>query len=113
MLATIWRLSVSERNTLQFDGEVVWQKEQDFEFTHRYISGVKFVNTQPPVTERLQKFLEKFVARTKKIVVGHPEKKGTQIGPMISAEQRDSVCRFIDSGEAEGSLERLIVISGA
>jgi len=49
------------------------------------------------------KFLDKFVARTKKIVIGHPEKKGVQLGPMISAKQRESVCKYIDSGKAEGA----------
>ncbi|MFI5349002.1 MAG: aldehyde dehydrogenase family protein [Elusimicrobiota bacterium] len=52
------------------------------------------------------KFVDKFVARTKKIVVGHPEKKGTQIGPLISNRQRENVCRYIDIGETEGA-ERL------
>ena len=47
--------------------------------------------------------MDKFVARTKKIIIGHPEKKGVQIGPMISAKQRESVCRYIDSGKAEGA----------
>jgi betaine-aldehyde dehydrogenase len=49
------------------------------------------------------KFVDKFVARTKKIVLGHPEKKGSQIGPLISNRQREKVCRYIDIGEAEGA----------
>ncbi|MDE2141009.1 MAG: aldehyde dehydrogenase [Elusimicrobia bacterium] len=52
------------------------------------------------------KFVDKFVARTKKIVLGHPEKKGSQIGPLISNKQREKVCRYIDVGETEGA-ERL------
>lgn len=52
------------------------------------------------------KFVDKFVARTKKIIVGHPEKKGSQIGPLISLRQREKVCRYIDIGETEGA-ERL------
>jgi len=52
------------------------------------------------------KFVDKFVARTKKIIVGHPEKKGSQIGPLISLRQRERVCRYIDIGETEGA-ERL------
>jgi betaine-aldehyde dehydrogenase len=52
------------------------------------------------------KFVDKFVARTKKIVVGHPEKMGSQIGPLISNKQRERVCRYIDIGETEGA-ERL------
>ncbi|NNN06818.1 MAG: aldehyde dehydrogenase [Elusimicrobia bacterium] len=49
------------------------------------------------------KFVERFVARTKKIVVGPPEKKGSQIGPLISLHQRERVCRYIDIGETEGA----------
>lgn len=49
------------------------------------------------------KFLEKFVARTKKIVVGDPLKKGTEMGPMISVKQRDSVAGYIDIGQKEGA----------
>jgi len=49
------------------------------------------------------KFVARFVARAKKIVVGHPEKKGTQIGPLISIRQRERVCRYIDIGETEGA----------
>ncbi|MDE2144130.1 MAG: aldehyde dehydrogenase [Elusimicrobia bacterium] len=52
------------------------------------------------------KFVDRFVARTKKIVLGHPEKKGSQIGPLISNKQREKVCRYIDIGETEGA-ERL------
>lgn len=52
------------------------------------------------------KFVAAFVARTKKIVVGPPEKKGTQVGPLISLRQREKVCRYIDVGETEGA-ERL------
>ena len=49
------------------------------------------------------KFVDKFVARTKKIILGHPEKKGSQIGPLISNRQREKVCRYIDIGETEGA----------
>jgi betaine-aldehyde dehydrogenase len=49
------------------------------------------------------KFVSRFVARTKKIVLGHPEKKGTQIGPLISLRQRERVCRYVDIGETEGA----------
>jgi betaine-aldehyde dehydrogenase len=49
------------------------------------------------------KFVDRFVARTKKLVVGHPEKKGSQMGPLISLHQRERVCRCIDIGESEGA----------
>lgn len=48
------------------------------------------------------KFLEKFVARTRKFVVGHPEKKGTQVGPIISARQYNKIVGYVASGKAEG-----------
>ncbi len=49
------------------------------------------------------KFVAAFVARTKKIVVGHPEKKGTQLGPLISSRQRERVSGYVDSGTREGA----------
>lgn len=48
------------------------------------------------------KFVAKLVARTKKFIVGHPEKKGTQIGPIISARQHAKIAAYIASGKAEG-----------
>jgi betaine-aldehyde dehydrogenase len=49
------------------------------------------------------KFVSALVARTKKFVVGHPEKKGTQIGPIISARQHDKIAAYIAGGKAEGA----------
>ncbi|OGR96868.1 MAG: aldehyde dehydrogenase [Elusimicrobia bacterium RBG_16_66_12] len=49
------------------------------------------------------RFVADFTARTKKIVVGHPEKKGTQVGPLISNRQLERVCRYLDIGETEGA----------
>ncbi len=49
------------------------------------------------------KFMGALVRRTKKFVVGHPEKKGTQIGPLISARQYDKVSGYIASGKSEGA----------
>jgi betaine-aldehyde dehydrogenase len=49
------------------------------------------------------KYVDRFVARAKKIVLGHPEKKGSQVGPLISLQQRERVCRYIDVGETEGA----------
>jgi betaine-aldehyde dehydrogenase len=49
------------------------------------------------------KFVNALVARTRKFVVGHPEKKGTQIGPIISARQHDKIAAYIASGKAEGA----------
>lgn len=49
------------------------------------------------------KFLERFVARARKIVVGDPLKKGTEMGPMISVKQRDSVAAYVELGKKEGA----------
>ncbi len=49
------------------------------------------------------KLVAALVARTKKFVVGHPEKKGTQIGPIISAQQHAKIAMYIASGKAQGA----------
>ena len=49
------------------------------------------------------KFVERVVARTKKIVVGDPLKKGTEMGPMISLKQRDGVAGYVELGKKEGA----------
>lgn len=49
------------------------------------------------------KFVDKLVARTRKFVVGHPEKKGVQIGPIISARQYEKIAAYIAGGKAEGA----------
>ena len=49
------------------------------------------------------KFVDKLVARTKKFVVGHTEKKGTQIGPLITRKAWEKVSSYIASGKAEGA----------
>src|SRR6266404_5827176 len=42
-----------------------------------------------------ESFLEKFVAATKKLVVGDPSKPETQLGPLVSSGQRTSVEEFL------------------
>ncbi len=49
------------------------------------------------------KFLDRFVARARKLVVGHPEKKGTQLGPLISRRQLDRVNDYLAVGKREGA----------
>jgi acyl-CoA reductase-like NAD-dependent aldehyde dehydrogenase len=48
-------------------------------------------------------FLEKFVAGAAKIVVGDPTDQRTQMGPLVSAEHRDSVEAYIKSAIDEGA----------
>jgi betaine-aldehyde dehydrogenase len=48
-------------------------------------------------------FLEKFVAVTKRLVVGDPSQPQTQIGPMVSASQRATVEEFLEDARRSGS----------
>lgn len=54
--------------------------------------------------------VERLVARTKQLRIGDPLNPETDIGPLISAQQRDRVERYIDIGYAEGA--RLVVGGG-
>jgi acyl-CoA reductase-like NAD-dependent aldehyde dehydrogenase len=47
--------------------------------------------------------VEAYAATTAAITVGMPEDPATQVGPMISAGQRESVERYIATGVAEGA----------
>jgi acyl-CoA reductase-like NAD-dependent aldehyde dehydrogenase len=48
-------------------------------------------------------FLGHYVATTHAIVVGDPEADGTQVGPLVSAGQRETVERYIEKGVEEGA----------
>lgn len=52
------------------------------------------------------KFVSFFVERTKKMNIGLPAKKGTEMGPLITKQHRNSVSDYIAIGDAEGA-ERL------
>ena len=41
------------------------------------------------------RFVERFVAATRKIVVGNPADERTQVGPLVSRRQRDTVERYL------------------
>jgi betaine-aldehyde dehydrogenase len=49
------------------------------------------------------RFLSLFAARARKVVVGHPERAGTQVGPLISGRQHARVSGFIAAGKASGA----------
>jgi acyl-CoA reductase-like NAD-dependent aldehyde dehydrogenase len=56
------------------------------------------------VHERVyEQFVEKFIAGMKKVIVGDPADRKTQMGPMVSAEHRDKVESYIKSGVDEGA----------
>jgi len=48
-------------------------------------------------------FIARFVEKAKKIKPGLPTDPGTQIGPLISKNQRDKVLAFIEQGKKEGA----------
>jgi acyl-CoA reductase-like NAD-dependent aldehyde dehydrogenase len=49
------------------------------------------------------KFVERLIERARTITVGDPLDPATDLGPVISAEARDRILRYIDSGLAEGA----------
>jgi len=49
-----------------------------------------------------KKFLDAFVAATESVVVGDPLDESTQVGPMVSAKQRETVEGYIDIARKEG-----------
>jgi len=50
-----------------------------------------------------EELLEHYVAATRAIVVGDPESADTQVGPLVSAGQRDTVEGYIERGITEGA----------
>src|SRR5215213_1411701 len=48
-------------------------------------------------------FVERMVARASNIVIGDPADFGTDVGPVISAEQRDRILGYIERGKREGA----------
>ena len=49
------------------------------------------------------KFVDRFVAATKKLIVGDPTQSETQLGPLVSANQRATVEEFIADARSRGS----------
>lgn len=58
------------------------------------------VYVERPIFER---FLERFVAATRRLVVGDPAQEATQLGPLVSAAQRESVEDFLADARKRGS----------
>jgi betaine-aldehyde dehydrogenase len=48
-------------------------------------------------------FLERLVARTKRIKVGDPLDPATQMGPLVSSEQLEKVLAYVSRGKGEGA----------
>src|SRR5688500_2100695 len=49
-----------------------------------------------------KEFVERFVAATREMMVDDPAKETTQLGPMVSVAQRESVEKYIDSARSAG-----------
>jgi acyl-CoA reductase-like NAD-dependent aldehyde dehydrogenase len=49
------------------------------------------------------KFVERLIERIRTITIGDPLDPATDIGPVISAEARDRILRYIETGRAEGA----------
>ena len=49
------------------------------------------------------KFVERLIERTRTITIGDPLEEATDFGPVISAEARDRILRYIESGQKEGA----------
>lgn len=52
-------------------------------------------------------FLDLFVEKAQKLVVGDPMDEGTQIGSLISPQHRDRVAAYVEAGVKEGAEVRL------
>jgi betaine-aldehyde dehydrogenase len=50
-----------------------------------------------------EEFVERFVNRTKSMKVGSPMDESTEMGPLITPQQRDSVMNYIHIGDGEGA----------
>ncbi len=50
-----------------------------------------------------EQFLSRLKERTEKIIIGEPMNEATQMGPLISFDQRQKVLSYIDKGKAEGA----------
>ena len=48
-------------------------------------------------------FMDKLIGRTEAIRIGDPQDEATQMGPLVSAAQRDKVMDYIEIGKAEGA----------
>ncbi len=48
-------------------------------------------------------FVERFVNRTRTLKVGDTADPATEMGPLITPQHRESVCRYIEIGDAEGA----------
>ncbi len=48
-------------------------------------------------------FVERFVKRTQTLKLGDTAQESTEMGPLITPQHRESVCRYLEIGDAEGA----------
>jgi len=72
----------------------------NFYSTGQICSNGTRVFVQKNIRER---FVERLVERTRAIRIGDPMDEATQMGPLVSAAQRDKVLSYIEKGKAEGA----------
>jgi betaine-aldehyde dehydrogenase len=89
-----------------------WQKAADsspmsvFANTGQDCCARSRVFVERPIYEA---FVHRFVTATKKLVTGDPAKPETQVGPMVSAGQRETVETYVADARATG---RMIAVGG-
>ena len=49
-------------------------------------------------------FVERLVAKTRKIILGDPKSDSTDMGPVISAKQQDRIRGYIEKGKSQGAV---------
>jgi betaine-aldehyde dehydrogenase len=49
------------------------------------------------------RFVERLVERTRAIIIGDPMDEAVQMGPLVSAAQRDKVMGYVEAGKEEGA----------
>jgi malonate-semialdehyde dehydrogenase (acetylating)/methylmalonate-semialdehyde dehydrogenase len=86
--------------------------DADLEFTADAIMGAAYgsagercmaISTVVAVGEVADALVAKLKARAEKLVVGPGDKKGVEMGPVISAQHRDKIVGYIDIGVAQGA----------
>jgi len=86
--------------------------DADLDFTADAIMGAAYgsagercmaISTVVAVGKIADMLVAKLKARTEKLVVGPGDKKGVDMGPVISAQHRDKIVGYIDSGVQQGA----------
>lgn len=72
----------------------------NFYSTGQICSNGTRVFVQSAIRDR---FIERLVERTRSIVIGDPMDEAVQMGPLISAAQRDKVLGYVDTAKREGA----------